>query len=255
MRSGCARFVVMLVLGFGSALAQADVSGVYTVQEKGKNSATLKVFYRDAQHVRFEMRGEKPDEAGAMLLLKDKLYAITPQGEVMDMDALAGMMGAMNQMAGQQQETKASDFRLKASGQREQIAGIDGEVYQWQDGKDAGSLVLSRDARVQKLSAAMMRIAEHMQQGMGHGDAATRVLAARQLRELRDQGVLQSRQTAGEGAGVVMRLGVLDEKPLDDRLFTLPKGASVKALPAGMSNLNDPQMQNMMKEMLKQQGR
>jgi hypothetical protein len=54
-----------------------------------------------------------------------------------------------------------------------------------------------------------------------------------------------------------MRLVSVNEKPIADAQFTLPKKAGAKAMPGlpnGIPNMNDPQIQMLMKEVMKSQG-
>ena len=233
--------------------AQADMTGVYRLTDgKSKDAGTMTIQYRDAQHIRYNFKGKKPDEAGALLLLKDKLYAITPQGEVMDMAMVAGIAGALGGV--QAKPKKSAVFSLDATGRKENVAGIQGEVYRWSDGSHSGEAVLSSDPRARQLSEAMERIGDHMQQTMGNTQALVTFREMRDHPELRGKGVVSSKEDAGSS----MRLDSVQNAPLSDALFVLPKKANVTALPGlpnGMPNMNDPQIQMLMKEVMKQQVR
>ncbi|MDD2894041.1 MAG: hypothetical protein PHF20_08960 [Halothiobacillaceae bacterium] len=250
--------VVLFLSGIGMA-AQADMTGVYRLtDDKQKDAGTLTIQLRDAQHVRYEFSGKKPDESGALLLVKDKLYAITPQGEVMDMALVASLAGALGGAQGKT-EPKAS-FSLDATGQKETVAGLQGEVYRFRDGTHAGEVVLSKDPRAMQLSQAIERIGEHMEKSMGNAQAtasnAQATASFREMREhpaLRDKGIVRSKEDKGSS----MRLESIQNAPLADALFVLPKKANAAALPGlpnGLPNMNDPQIQMLMKEIMKQQG-
>jgi hypothetical protein len=248
-----ASLAVFLVVGTVSIGVHADMTGVYSLtDDKQKDAGALKIQYRDAQHIRYDFAGKKPDEVGALLLVKDKLYAITPQGEVMDMAMVAGIAGALG---GTEAKAKAMPkFSLEATGKREDVAGLAGEVYRWNDGTHSGELVLSQDARAKHLSQAMERVGDHMQQAMGNAQVSATFRQMRDHTALRDKGIVRSQETSGSG----MRLERITEAPLADALFVLPKKANATALPGlpnGLPNMNDPQIQMLMKEMLKQQGR
>jgi len=235
------------------ASAQADMTGVYSLtDDKQKDAGTMTIQFRDAQHIRYNFKGKKPDEAGALLFIKDKLYAMTPQGEVMDMAMVAGIAGALG---GADAKAKAKPkFSVEATGQKENVAGLAGEVYRWSDGAHSGEMVLSKDARARQLSQAMERVGDHMQQSMGNAQVSSTFEEMRDHPVLRDKGILRSRETSGSS----MRLEEITESPLADALFVLPKKANTTALPGlpnGMPNMNDPQIQMLMKEMMKQQGR
>jgi len=244
---------VLLAISSTAFGAQADMTGVYRLtDDKNKDAGTLTIQYRDAQHVRYNFAGKKPDEAGALLLVKDTLYAITPQGEVVDMAMVAGIAGALG--GAQAKPKKPAKFSLDAMGIKENVAGMQGEVYRWNDGSHAGEAVLSSDPRAKQLSAAMERIGEHMQQTMGNTQALVTFREMRDHPALRDKGIVSSKEDAGSG----MRLESVQSAPLSDTLFVLPKKANAAALPGlpnGIPNMNDPQIQMLMKEVMKQQGR
>lgn len=243
----------LLAISTLTVAAQADMTGVYRLNDnKNKDAGTLTIQYRDAQHIRYNFEGKKTDEAGALLFIKDTLYAITPQGEVMDMAMVAGITGALG--GAQAKPKKPAKFSLDAMGIKETVAGMQGEVYRWNDGTHAGEAVLSSDPRARQLSAAMERIGEHMQQSMGNTQALVTFREMRDHPVLRDKGVVSSKEDAGSG----MRLESVQSAPLPDALFVLPKKANAAALPGlpnGIPNMNDPQIQMLMKEVMKQQVR
>ena len=232
-----------------AASAQADLVGVYSMtDEKQKPAGSMTIQYRDAQHVRYELKGKTADESGALLLLKDKLYAITPQGEVMDMAMVAGIAGAL---AGSDSGASKAKFTLEPTGRQERVAGLAGEVYQWSDGAHSGDVVLVADARAKTLSQAMERVGDQMQQSMGNAQIGATFREARDHPALRNKGIVLSREKNGSG----MRLESIKEQALADSLFVLPKKPNATALPGmpnGMPNMNDPQIQMLMKEMMKQ---
>jgi len=242
----------VLLLGTASMSVQADLTGVYSLtDDKQKDAGTLTIQYKDAQHIRYDFAGKKPDEAGALLFVKDKLYAITPQGEVMDMAMVAGIAGALG--GADKQAKTAPKFTLEATGKKETVAGLAGEEYRWSDGTHAGELVLSKDARAKQLSQAMERVGEQMQQSIGNAQVSATFRQMREHSALQGKGIVRSQERSGSG----MRLEKISEAPLADALFILPKktnAAALPGLPNGLPNMNDPQIQMLMKEMMKQQG-
>jgi len=252
------RQVHWLSLGFSLCLAlpvsaHADMTGVYRLtDDKNKDAGTMTIQFRDAQHIRYNFKGKKPDESGALLLLKDKLYAITPQGEVMDMAMVAGIAGALG--GARAEPKKPAKFSLDATGKKESVAGIQGEVYRWSDGRHSGEAVLSKDPRARQLSEAMERIGDHMEQSMGNAQVSVTFRGMRDHPALRDKGFVSSRDDSGSS----MRLESVQSAPLSDALFVLPRKAGASPLPGlpnGMPNMNDPQIQMLMKEVMKQQAR
>lgn len=233
--------------------AQADITGVYRMTDDAqKDSGTLTIQMRDEQHIRYDFKGKKPEETGSLLLLQDKFYAITPQGEVMDMDLLTGL--ARSFAREQAKPDKQTTFRLDATGKKETIAGITGEVYRWKNAQGIGDAVLTKDQRVKWLSTSMERVGEYMEKNMGGTQASASFRDIRDNPLMKDHGVLQS----SDASGSHIRLESISEQKLGDKLFVLPKKTNIPALPglpAGIPNMNDPQIQMLMQEMLKQQAR
>jgi len=113
---------------------------------------------------------------------------------------------------------------------------------------------LSQDARAKHLSQAMERVGDHMQQAMGNAQVSAIFRQMRDHSVLQGKGIVRSQERSGSG----MRLEKISEAPLVDALFILPKktnAAALPGLPNGLPNMNDPQIQMLMKEVLKQQGR
>lgn len=245
--------VVLLAISAIGMGAQADMVGVYSLtDDKQKDAGTMTIQYRDAQHVRYDFKGRKADESGALLLLNDTLYAITPQGEVMDMALVAGIAGALG--ATHVKPKAQPTFSLDATGKKESVAGVRGEVYMWSDGAHSGEVVLSRDPRAKQLGQAMEQVGDHMQQSMGNSQVSATFREMRDHPVLRDKGIVRSREASGSS----MRLEEITESPLDDALFVLPKKVNATALPGlpnGIPNMNDPQIQMLMKELMKSQAR
>lgn len=245
------RVTLFLLAGSAGMTAQADMTGVYSLSdEKNASAGTLTIQYRDAQHVRYDFKGKKPDETGALLLLKDKLYAVTPQGEVMDMAMVAGIASALG--GADARSNAAAKLSLEPTGKRETVAGVEGEIYRWSDGRHAGEVVLSKDARARVLSQAMERVGEHMESSMGGAQVSATFREMREHPALREKGILRSQENQGSG----MRLQRIADAKLADALFVLPKKAHTTALPGmpnGIPDMNDPQIQMLMKEVLRQQ--
>ncbi|OYY73565.1 MAG: hypothetical protein B7Y40_08955 [Gammaproteobacteria bacterium 28-57-27] len=252
MSSKWVNVVVLLAVSATGMGAQADMVGVYSLtDDKQKDAGTMTIQYRDEQRVRYDFNGRKADESGALLLLNDKLYAITPQGEVMDMALVAGIAGALG--ATHVKPKAQPTFSLDATGKKESVAGVTGEVYTWGDGAHSGEVVLSKDPRAKQLSQAMERVGDHMQQSMGNSQVSSTFREMRDHPVLRDKGIVRSQEASGSS----MRLEEITESPLADALFVLPKKVNATALPGmpnGIPNMNDPQIQMLMKELMKSQG-
>ena len=241
-------FSFLAVSGFLQSV-QADMTGVYSLRDdKQKDAGRLTIQLRDAQHIRYEFKGKKPDESGALLFIQDKLYAITPQGEVMDMALVAELAGALGGVEGKSRQKIA--LSLEATSNKEHIAGLEGDIYRFKDGTHSGLVALSQDARARQLSQAMERVGDHMEKSMGNAQVLDSFREMRDHPALRDKGIVSAKEDKGSS----MRLESIQSAPLADALFVLPKKANAAALPGlpnGLPNLNDPQIQMLMKEMLK----
>ncbi|MEW6765893.1 MAG: hypothetical protein AB1344_08930 [Pseudomonadota bacterium] len=233
-------------------MAHADITGVYQLLDKQQQDAgTLTIRMKDEQHIRYDMQGRTANESASTLLLGDKSYMLTPHGEVMDMDMMGAVAGALMKPGAKQAISQTP--KIEAAGRTSTLAGIRGEVYRWTAGQHAGEAVLSGDARARLLGRAMERLGDRMERAFGDQQASA---AYRQLRDsplLRDKGILSSTEPQSGG----MRLMRVDESALSADLFVLPKKPGAMALPGlpnGLPNLNDPQMQQMLKGLM-QQGR
>jgi surface antigen len=237
-------FLLLLAL---PALASADITGVYHLfDEQQKEAGTLTVQMKDARHIRYDMQGGAQGSAST-LLVEDKLYMLTPQGAVMDMvGALAGAF-----MTPQAKAAMQKTPRVEATGRSETVAGLKGEVWRWSEGGHAGEVVLSDDPRARKLGEALEALGDRMERALGDAQASR---AYRQLRDapaLRGKGVLRAMENRGGG----MLLVRVDEAPLPAERFVLPKkpGATpLPGMPNGLPNLNDPQLQQMLRGLMQQ---
>ncbi|MFZ5579020.1 MAG: hypothetical protein ACOZAQ_00975 [Pseudomonadota bacterium] len=235
-------------------LAQADVTGVYQItDEQRRDAGTLTIQMKDDRHVRWEMR-ERKDAAvvSSMLMLGDKLYTITPEGEVMDMSAMGALMGGRTKsqsVPGSVGQDKGESFRIDPAGRTETVAGIKGEVYRWTGGGQSGEVVLSDDGRAKALARAMERMGERLDQAF-EGRSYTPPL--HDAPALRNKGVLSSNEQNSGG----MRLVRVDEAAIPPERFVLP--AKPTALPKGIPapgsrpDMSDPKVQQMMREMMQQ---
>ncbi|TQV65145.1 MAG: hypothetical protein FNT29_02060 [Halothiobacillaceae bacterium] len=244
------RWIALLALAL-PASAMADMTGVYQlIDEHRKDAGTLTIQMKDEQRIRYDMQGAGgPGQSGSTLLISGKLYMVTPQGEVMDMDMMGAVAGAFMTPQARQAMQKAP--KVEAAGRSETVAGIKGEVWRWTEGRHAGEVVLSADPRARQLGRAMEQLGDRMERAFGDAQAS---LAYRQLRDapaLRGKGVLSAMETNGGG----MRLLRVDEAALPAERFVLPKKPGAMALPGlpnGLPDMNDPQMQQMLRGLMQQ---
>lgn len=247
------RYLVFLAAAL-PVCALADVTGVYQlIDEQQKDAGTLTVQMKDEQHIRYDMQGAGgANQSGSTLLVGNKLYMVTPQGEVMDMDMMGAMAGAF--MTSQAKQALSKTPKVEATGRRETVAGLRGEVYRWTEGQHVGEVVLSDDPRARSLGRAMEQLGDRMEKAFGDQQASRTYRQLRDSPMLRGKGVLSALETKGGG----MRLLRVDEAALPAERFVLPKKPGAMALPGlpnGIPNMNDPQMQQMLKGLMQQQGR
>ncbi|MGK0674587.1 MAG: hypothetical protein ABWU16_07990 [Halothiobacillaceae bacterium] len=143
------------------ALALADITGVYQLLDgQRKEAGTLIVQMKDARHIRYDMQGGSQGTV-SILLVGDGVYMLTPQGTVMDMDMVGALAGAF--MTPQAKAAMQKTPRVEATGRRETVAGLKGEVWRWSEGGHAGEAVLSDDPRARKLGEALEQLGDRME--------------------------------------------------------------------------------------------
>lgn len=196
------------MLACGQALA--DVKAVYSTPD-----GEFTVEYRDADHVRFGL-----PEGAFMMITGGEGYAVSRTGDgwvAVSAEQIRAMTGGSGESADQ--------YRLTATGQKETVAGIEGERYVVEVGDDwaddwrrDGEVVLSTDQRVNALGRAFARLAEVF--GDVEGQAA---MADAQGIDLNRVGLLATEE---------MKLVSVSNERLPDRNFQLPPNVSHRQLPA-----------------------
>ncbi len=193
--------------------ARADVIGVYA--GKGAGQTNMTVEYRDKDNFRIDM-GE-----GGALMSKGQFYMVMKQGGremAVDMKKMAQMM-SMAGKSGKMSPPEVPTVTVKSLGRSEQVAGIDGEVYQltskWPSGRTVSEeAVLCDDERVVQLQQAMVEMSRQMQtmmQALGRGGQNN---SFENLGEYRDKGLLRY--------GNELRLTSLKEAAIPDSRFKVP---------------------------------
>ncbi|MFZ5466095.1 MAG: hypothetical protein ACOZAI_02415 [Pseudomonadota bacterium] len=232
------------------ALARADLTGVYQlIDERQRDAGTLTIQMRDEHTIRYDMRGREAGQSGSSLLLGDRLYLITAQGEVMDMSMMGAIAGAL--MPPQARQVVVQDPKVEATGRSRTVAGLKGEVYRWADGRHAGEAVVSSDPRARLLRRAMERLGDRMERILGDAQVTRTWRQLRDVPQLRERGVLSALTNGGGG----MRLLRVEEGAVPAERFVLPRRPGTVALPGlpnGLPNLNDPQMQQMLRGLMQQ---
>ncbi len=185
---------------------------------------------RDGSSMKFEYEGSDlrialGDDQGYMILNDDGLFVVRDSdGQLMVIDA-GKMMQMFGDMAGSTTPSVATSkvVSLKATGRREDHAGIQGEVYELEyidetsKATQHAELVLSSDSRAIEFSNAISGMARTIAKSSGKSDAASNEFQQR-LQKL-NKGVLRYDQdmlvTAISGAKIDSARFVLPAKPTD----------------------------------------
>ncbi|MEF8793651.1 hypothetical protein [Thiohalorhabdus sp.] len=181
--------------GLLAAPALAMGAGTASVQNEGQ---TVDVAWESQSKARIDPQGRP----GYLVMRDDKLYSVSTRGNrtmVMDLTAMAGMMGAMRgQMGGQGPSTSPGPEEavevesMGATGDSEVVAGIQGEVYEvrWRD-KDGqlhtDQAVVSDNPVAVELAAVMEEVSRTFAEAMDkdHSGAVQSALSDRGLGILR----------------------------------------------------------------------
>lgn len=168
-----AAVALLSLLVSAGALAAGSVR--YEVRDTESNqTATMQIEWLNGQRVRMEVSSvQMPEGMQAWTLLRDdKLYSVNVnrgQATVMEMSSMLRMAGRMatQAMPGGSMDDMHELQEFRATGRRETVAGVSGEVYlaTWRDGRgqtQQSELVLSTDRTVVELSQAMLAVGRQM---------------------------------------------------------------------------------------------
>ena len=212
MRKPTRRFAAATVCVALSAPSAAVLAGAADVQSS------------DGQKMKFEygddrLRINMSQPGSYMLVLGDQVYVVTDNdGQVMVVSLNQAMHMFGNMAASATPDTvEGKLLSLKATGRKETLAGIEGEVYQARyldhNGKEqSAELVLSDDRRAREFQQAMFGMARSMASA---ADKSTEG-ADQMYKQLEDmnKGILRY--------GDDMRITALSDRKIDDARFVLP---------------------------------
>jgi len=147
----------MALMGAQGAFADVTVNYKLT-SSRGESMQTIQ--YRDQQHVRLEMRDGRSGRLATMIRRGDKVYAVAPDGEVIEMTGeMGGMMGALGGMVGggsDRRDTAGMQFR--DTGRSERVAGYRGEVYRYTGNGETHEVVLTKDRNLAEVFQAWIEM-------------------------------------------------------------------------------------------------
>lgn len=206
-----------------------SLAGDLAATFKNADGSTMTISARDSQHVRM---ASAPD--AYTLMNGSKIYMVSRDDEgkwhVMDMDQMAGMMGALG---GGDAETSDYEASFKDTGRTEQIAGYTGKVYQVEV-KENGKLVsndevvFSTHEDITAINQAWLAMAKQMSSIM-----------SMDMTEIMDD-------STNHGYGGMLRhstdmvLQRLDTGNLSADYFDLPAGAEQTQMPAQHNSGAEP---------------
>lgn len=162
--------IILLIFSTQAAAGSNGGAAVFQSKEAGASSTT-RFEYLDESTSRMGVEGQK--NADSYMLFKDgKALVVThTQGQtiVMDMAQLANMASSLGAATGQSTKGFTSSVdSMNATGKKETVAGIKGEIYQleWVENgeKRQDELVLSKDRNVRAYTRAWMNAIRVMQE-------------------------------------------------------------------------------------------
>lgn len=149
-------FLLMSIMGAQSALA--DVTVKYKITD-GADVQIVK--FRDADNVRSEywFQGKMTT---AMVKNGDKLYLVNGS-QVIDMTAsYAAMRSMMAKMGKMGQAPSASQMKIKATGRKETVAGISGEVFKITENGRTHEAVIGQNKLLSEVGEGMGAVVNGM---------------------------------------------------------------------------------------------
>lgn len=164
-------FLTFIFLAFTVQANAASNAGTAVFQSKeGGANSTTRFEYLDESTSRMDVEGQKNGDA-YMLFKGGKALVVThTQGQtiVMDMAQLSSMASSFGVATDQSTKGFTSSIdSMKATGKKETVAGIQGEVYQleWLENgeKRQDELVLSKDKKARAYTRAWMNAIRMMQ--------------------------------------------------------------------------------------------
>lgn len=188
----------MLMNGYLTRLLAGLLLGLSGIAWAGGNATwsadgqSMSIAWRDAQTVRMEVQG-----GDYMLVRGGKAYMISHRGGQPMVIDLSAMRQAMDQMAGSPGPAAPAAgpsggdilVEIEATGRKETVAGIDGEVYRivYRDDSGQGTreMVLSEDPLAVEMTQAWFATIQALSGGNGGADRMDRELAERGLGLLR----------------------------------------------------------------------
>lgn len=168
-----------------------------------------------------KLRVAEPNTGGYMLMTDGKLYTVMSEGGqtmVIDLAAAMASMGDAMQQEGFWDEDIQSVKSVEATGDKEMVAGIEGEVYEMtfvngQGQTETSTLVLSDNPQVAALTRVMHRMSEILI-GAGGGNMPQSFIDMKQHVLDKNLGVLRQ--------GTDFEIAMMSDDAPDASRFVLP---------------------------------
>lgn len=199
------------VLTIFAQMSVADMTAKYQLDSpRGQSIQTIQ--YHDPQHVRLEMREGERGRLAVMIRRGDKVYAVGPGGEVMEMTGgLASALGGLFGGSSSRSDSSSSGMQFHDTGRNERVAGYTGRVYRYTGNGEQHDVVLTQDRDLANLFQAWI----DMNKLITHRSSADNTLAAiQQGSPGRHTGFLRFDHT--------MRLLSVNKGPIAAAAFDLP---------------------------------
>lgn len=209
------KLTITILMGLLANVASADIVARYTM---GKDTVVLS--YRDTNHIRLDT-----SRGGYSLISGDQAVAVINQGDrqmVMDVDQMGAVLSAMRNKPDQQRIPQQGDVTITGTGETRQIAGIDGEVFVINDGRQDYSVVLTNDPTVVKAGEAMARFFRRFANAMNNEQGARLLALDNIYRSHSHRGLLQAQG---------LRLVAIGEEERPDEMYSAPASAISFSMP------------------------
>lgn len=196
----------------GAQTASADMTVKYKLTSS-RDISMQTIQYRDQQHVRVDMRDDR-GRLASMIRRGDKVYAVSPDGEVIEMTGeMGGIMSRLGGMfgGGSPRSDETAGMRFEDTGRSERVAGYRGKVYRYMGNGETHEVVLTKNRQLADVFQAWIEI--------------NKLIAHRSAS---DQTVEQMQQNApGQYTGFLrmdrtMELVSVREGALSSKVFDLP---------------------------------
>lgn len=195
------KLLITIGLTFFCAASHADLVARYAL---GKETVVLS--YRDAEHIRLDT-----SRGGYSLISGDRAVAVINQGDrqmVMDVDQMGSVLNAFRKPPASD-IPQQSNIHIEDTGRTREIAGIEGRVFNVNDGRGDYSVVLTDDPKVTQAGEAMARFFRRFANAMNNEHGARLLALEKIYAQQQYRGLLQAQ------GGIQLISLTEEERPLE----------------------------------------